>query len=275
YTMPEALAELQSRGESLPGLAAETLPAALISLIENHPGESFASAQIILDRMLTPDQRPAAVNGLLKISLSALRGRWEEVLAGSQACLETLEALESALPISTSASAPALVLATLSSLYGHFYPPVDLGKGLNADLNRAFLADLPRGIPREYLDLMRARCLADRARALLALGRPGAALEVVEGIPAGRFASVSPHDLMDECGALTGDHDRACTALAVWHRERPLDTEVWDRRIRGLERAGRQPELMAFLEEILVLSRFFLPPNQVETVRRLVESRRG
>ncbi|MEO7958256.1 MAG: glycosyltransferase, partial [Fibrobacteria bacterium] len=42
YTMPEALAELQSRGESLPGLAAETLPAALISLIENHPGESFA-----------------------------------------------------------------------------------------------------------------------------------------------------------------------------------------------------------------------------------------
>jgi hypothetical protein len=268
YTMPEALAELQSREEGLPGLAAETLPAALISLIENHPGESFSSAHSILDLILTPDHRPAAVNDLLKLRLSAQRGRWDEVLERSQACQGSMDAVErtSAQPGDPSG---------LSSLYDHFYPPVDLGKGLNTDLNHAFRLDLPRGIPHAYADLMRARCLADRARALLALGRPREALEAAERIPAGRFVSVDPRPLMAECCALTGDRDRECAVVAEWYRERPLDTSAWEKRVQSLERAGRSAELLAFLKEILVLSRHFLPPEQVEAVRMLVESRRG
>ena len=279
--MPEAMAELQSREEGLPGLAAETLPAALLSIMENHPGESLASAQPLLDRMLSADPRPPAVNGLLKLRLSALRGRWEEVLEGSQACLETLDALERVRPLPGPDAAAGEkgigggVASDLVDLYGHFYPPVDLGKGLNTDLNRAFRLDLPRGVPHGYADLMRARCLADRTRALLALGRPREALETARGIPAGRFASADPYPLMAECCALTGDRDRECTVMAEWHRERPLDTGVWSKRIQALERAGKEAELMAFLEEIYVLARCFLEQGQVETIRKLVESRRG
>jgi DNA-binding SARP family transcriptional activator len=86
---------------------------------------------------------------------------------------------------------------------------------------------------------------------------------------------VDPYPLLAEGSERLEDHARECAVLEAWHRERPLDTGVWDKLLQGLERAGRTADLIALLEEILVLARYFLPPDQIETVRTLLAARRG
>ncbi|GEM_PF-1752892 len=279
YTMPEALGELQARSAGLPGLDLETLPAALLTLMENHPGEALIAAHKVLEMMLNAGGRPEVLQALFRLRLSTQRGRWQEALDGSQRCLEALDNLErahaaGAVPV-TGPGAGSPLPRSLRELYGHFYPPVDLGKGVNTDLNSAFRADLAGGSPQGYLDLMRAHCLAERARALLALDRPREALECAERIPVDRFASLEPHGLMAEACARTGDAARLRTVLQTWRRETPLNTEVWDKVAEGLDGIGDKAELIAFLEEILILSRFFLPPGQVEMVRARLEKERA
>ncbi|MDB5104012.1 MAG: hypothetical protein JWP91_1701 [Fibrobacteres bacterium] len=276
YTMPEALSELRAREQGLPGLYAETLPACLLTLMESHPGEAMVSANNVLEAMLREGGRPEPVRALLRMGLFSLHGRWPEVLEESQACLKALERVESdASGQGGYASAGTMDRSGFLTLYAHFYAPVDLGKGVTSDLNRAYRQDIAEGSPRGYLGLMRAHCLAAQAVALLALDRPREALERAERIPAGRFASLEPNGLITDACRRLGDIPRMREVLRAWFREKPLDTEVWNRMVAGLgEGEGEKAELIAFLEQILGLSRFFLNRDQAEKVRELLESRR-
>ncbi|MDB5047875.1 MAG: hypothetical protein JWO30_946 [Fibrobacteres bacterium] len=268
YAMPETLAELQARSGGLPGLDAETVPASLLSLIEDHPGEVLASADRMLGLMLDEGDRPEPIGAYFRTRLCSLRGRWDEALDASRHCLESLQALENGPARTPGAEA-------LRDLYAHFYPPVRLGMGLNTDLNRAFRQDLAGGSWQGYLDLMRALCLAERSRILLALARPGEALECADRIPADRFAFLDPHALQAEACRRLGDEGRLRSIYREWFRERPLDTAVWDKLVEGYGRMGDNAALVGFLEEILVLSRRFLDADQAERVRALLERRRA
>lgn len=259
YTMAEALAELRARDADLPGLGAETLPAALLTFLEDNPQAALDAAQSLLERMLDGKDRPEPLGRLFRLRLRLLRGRWAEALQESEACLRALEDPQAGSP----------------EAYTHFLPPIGLGRGAATDLNRAYGEDVEARSRQGYLGLLRASCLAGRARALLALDRPGEALACVEGIPGDRFVSIDPYPLLHECCLRLGDPARLRAVLDAWFAERPLDTAVWDKLAEGLARLGDKPAWIAFLEEILILARHFLTPAQVETLRALKASRQA
>lgn len=266
YTLPEAMEELQARSSALPGLDIETLPGMLLSLLEANPEASLAAARNILERLLDAGGRPECLREYFRMRLAALDRNWEAVLEASQRCREALP------DAAQSSAAPAP--DALAGIHRHFLSPVELGKGLNSDLNRAFGADLGRdpgshpgyAPSQAFPSLMRAHCLVLEARASLALGLPGNALRIAEGIPAAEFLSVDPFGLMAEACAASGDGARLRGFLLAWYAERPLDTAVWTRVAEGLDRSGDKAGLISFLEEILTLSRQFLPPAYAETV---------
>lgn len=274
YTLPEAMEELQARSAALPGLDVETLPGMLLSLLEANPEASLAAARNILERLLDAGGRPECLRHFFRMRLAALDRNWEAVLEASRRCREALP------DAAQSPAAPAP--DALAGIHRHFLAPVELGKGLNSDLNRAFGADLGRdpgshpgySPAQGFPSLMRAHCLVLEARASLALGRPGNALRMAEGIPAAEFVSVDPFGLMAEACAASGDGPRLRELLLAWYAERPLDTAVWTRVAEGLDRSGDKTGLIAFLEEILTLSRHFLPPAHAEMVREMLARQR-
>jgi hypothetical protein len=262
YTMPEALAELQALDPALPGLLDETFPAALLTLLEENPGNTLVTAGAMTERMLDGGVPREPLNSLFRIRLHALRGRWPEALECSDRCLRALGALEEA------REGPP-------DRYAHFLPPIGLGKGLATDFNQAYREDLETGSHQGYLGLMRALCRAEQARAMLALDRPEAALRYAEAIPPDRYVSIDPRAWMAEALARLGDADRLRAVYRAWFLEKPLDTAVWDKIAAGLDKLGHNAALIGFLEEILILSRYFLAPDQVERVRVYLESRRA
>jgi tetratricopeptide (TPR) repeat protein len=262
YTMPEAIAELQGRADALPGLDQETLPASLLTIMEANPLDPLASVETYLVRMLDAGGRAAPIGALFRMRLHILRGRWPDALEWSQRALESLDASD----------ADAL---SLRDLYGHFYSPVELGKGVNTDLNRACREDMESGSRQGYLDLIRAHCLAGRARALLALDRPREAAECAEGIPRGRYVSLDVHGLLAEAYRRLGDIDGLRGMVGAWIAERPLEAGEWDKQADTLRIIGDRPALIAFLEDILVLGGHFLPKAQVEMLRGVLERERS
>ena len=262
YTLPEAISELQRRAAGLPGLDRETLPASLLTILESNPKDPLASAEAFLERMLDAGARAAPIGALFRMRLHALRGRWPEALEGSRRTLESLDTLNAeALP--------------MRDLYGHFYPPVELGKGFNTDLNRAYREDLDSGSRQGYLDLIRSQCLAGQARALLALERPREAAECAERIPRDRFVSLDVHGLLAEAYLRLGDSVRLRGMVDAWIAERPLDAGAWDKIADALRFIGDKPALIAFLEEILVLGTCFLPKAQADGIREVLEREQG
>jgi hypothetical protein len=109
----------------------------------------------------------------------------------------------------------------------------------------------------------------------MALDRPGPALRCAEAVPADRFVFLDPRAWMAEALSRLGEADRLRAHYRDWFREKPLDTTVWDKIAEGLERLGDNAALVAFLEEILILSRYFLAPEQVGRVRDYLGSRRA
>ena len=94
-------------------------------------------------------------------------------------------------------------------------------------------------------------------------------------IPKANFVSVDPFELMAEACAAAGEGPRLRAVLLSWYAERPLDTAVWTQVAEGLDRLGDKTGLIAFLEEILVLSRHFLPPSHAEMVREMLDKLRS
>ncbi|MDQ3002472.1 MAG: glycosyltransferase [Fibrobacterota bacterium] len=262
YTMPEAISELQRRASDLPGLDRETLPASLLSILESNPTDPLASAEAFLERMLDTGSRAIPIGALFRMRLHALRGRWPEALEWSRRALESLDSLNAeAMP--------------MRDLYGHFYPPVELGKGFNTDLNRAYREDLDSGSRQGYLDLIRSQCLAGQARAFLALERPREAAECSERIPRDRFVSLDVHGLLAEAYLRLGDIVRLRAMVDAWIAEKPLDAGAWEKIADALRFIGDKPALITFLKEILVLGTCFLPKTQVDGIREVLERERG
>lgn len=262
YTLPEALGELQGRSAALPGLDVETLPGMLLTILEANPGGSLAAARNILERLLDAGGRPDGLRDFFRMRLAALDRNWEAALEASKRCRDA---------------------SSTEGIHRHFLAPVELGKGLNSDLNRAYRADLepelgshPGYSPAQgFHELLQAHCLALEACALLALGRTGEAMRIAEGIPRTDFVSVDSFGIMADACAASGDKARLRTVLLGWFAERPLDTAVWTRVAEGLDQLGDKTGLIAFLEEILVLSRHFLPTARAEMVRGMLDKQRG
>jgi hypothetical protein len=262
YTMAEAVDELQARSTGLPGLGAETLPASLLTLLIREAATPMPAAERILERYLQDTGQPEAVRAFFGMKLDVIRERWEPAIERADACLRALDAL---------ASAPG----TVRRLYGHFHPPLDLGKGMNADLNRAFGMDLAGGKLPGYLDLLRAHCHAEKARASLAIGAVGESSSQLEDVPPGRFASLDPYEALIADRLRLGDLDGVRATLRFWFSQSPLDTAAWNRIFNVYAAIGDRPAVVRFLREITTLAEAFLSPEQCEVIRGLSAAQAG
>lgn len=269
YTLAQAIAEIQSLSPALPGLDAETLPATLLTLLEGE-ADALPAAEAFLEKRLADDRQPAVVAAFLRMRLEARRGRWEAVLAQGDACLRALAPLRA--PAGGDPGAPP---ARLRDLYGRYYPPIHLGKGLNTDINRAYREDLAGTGWEAYARLLEALCRDAQARALRALGRAAEGLALAGALPDGDYVSVDARAARAAAAEAAGDPGRALREWEAAFAERPLETGVWDKLAEALMRAGDRRALIAFLEDIRILARAFLPEDQAERVRARLESERA
>lgn len=273
YTLPEALAEIQARLPEAPGLDAETVPAALMTLLESDPGQPHPAAEGMLDRMSADVRQPPATAAFLRMRLALHRRAWETAIQQSRACIECLASLGSR-PSET----PEARMGRLRGLYCRYYPPIHLGKGFNSDINRAFREDLadPEGGFRGLARLLTAHCLDAQARAMAGSGRSSEAAACAAAIPPDGYASLDPRAFLAEILPALGNIAGMRRAAEEGFRAKPLDTDQWDRLVSGLMRCGDTPALIACLEDLLMLASRFLPADQAEQVRaRLSRERAG
>ncbi|MBW8888987.1 MAG: glycosyltransferase [Fibrobacteres bacterium] len=280
YTLPEAVAEIQALTPALPGLDAETLPATLLTLLEGS-SEPMPAAEAVIERLLSDGRQPAPIAAFLRMRLEARRGHWEAVLSLAEVCGKILDSLSA--PASES---PADRIDRLRGLYSRYYPPIHLGKGFNTDINRAYQQDLgtspdPAGPLRAgdeghsaFARLLQAQCVETQAQALCALGRAAEAMACLDSIPERVFISVDVRANRAQAAEAAGDSARAKREWEAAFAERPLDTRVWDKLAEALVRSGDRPALIAFLEDILVLARAFLPEDQALRVRERLDQER-
>jgi hypothetical protein len=269
YTLTQAVAEIQALGPVLPGFEAETLPATLLTLLESASGP-LPAAEMLVARLLSDGRQPAPVAAFLRLRLEARNGRWEAVLAQAEECLRDLRAMRA-----PADETPEARFARLRVFYGRYYPPIHLGKGFNTDINRAYRDDLAGAGWEGLARLLEAHCREAQARAHLALGRPREALSLCAAIPDGAFVSLDVRALKAQAAEAAGDLPRARGEWQGAFAEHPLNTAVWDKLAEAWIRAGDRPAFLAFLEDILVLSRAFLPADQAERVRARLEQERG
>lgn len=269
YTLTDAIAEIQALGPALPGFESETLPATLMTLLEG-ASAPMPAVEALLPRILSDGKQPVPVAVFLRLGLEARHGRWETVLALADACLGELEAMRA-----HAGESPGARLARLRPLYARYYPPIHLGKGFNTDINRAYREDLEGAGWEGFARLLSAHCREAQARAYLALGRPGTALSLCASIPEGTFASLDLRGLKAQAAEAMGDLPRALKERQAAFAESPLDPKTWDKLAEAWMRAGDRPALIAFLEEILVLARAFLSPDQAEQVRARLDRERS
>ena len=270
YTLAEAIAAIRSLEEALPGLEEETLPGALLTLIEGEAG-SLPSAEGLLERLLSGGRQPHAVEAFLRMRLEARRGRWHAVLSHAETCLLALDALRAA----PAPGGPAEGSDRLRGLYARYYPPIHLGKGFNSDINRAFALDAASGGWEGFARLLQAHCRASQARAHSALGRPDAALACAEAIPVDGYASLNARSARAQVAEAAGDAPRARREWEAACAESPLDAAAWDKLADALMRAGDKPALVAFLEDVVILARCFLPEDQARQAQARLAQERG
>jgi hypothetical protein len=285
YTLPQAVAEIQALAPTLPGLDAETLPAVLLTLVEGSP-DPLPAAEAMIERLLSDGRQPGPVADFLRMRLEARRGHWQAVLSLAEACTRRLEAYR--IPPGES---PAARIDRLREIYSHYYPPIHLGKGFNTDINRAYREDLERpsasasgpdgsgapgpGKESAFMRLLRAHCLEAEIRALGALGRTSEALARAAALPEGAWVSVDAREARAQAAEAAGDLRGARREREAAFLELPLDTGVWDKLAEALMRSGDRPGLIAFLEDVLVLARTFLPDEQASRVRERLDQERG
>jgi hypothetical protein len=272
YTLADAVAGIQALSRAWPGFEAETLPAALLTLLEAS-AEPMPAAEEAVERFLSDERQPAAVAAFLRMRLEARRGRWPAALAQADACLLALGGLPA-----PAEEIPEARIGRLRVFYARYYPPIHLGKGFNTDINRAYRQDLSASAAPglgAYARLLEAHCRETQARALIALGRPAEALLRAEAIPDGPFASVDIRSARAVAAEAAGDSARMRKEREAAFADRPLDTETWDKLAEALMRCGDRPALIAFLEDVLILARAFLPADQAERVRARLDQERG
>src|SRR5690606_31520044 len=141
--------------------------------------------------------------------------RWEDSLMTARGSLEVVEARAGKADFG-------------AGLCGWFHSPIELGKGVNTDLNAVYREDMRMGSHWSYLGLAKAWALSGMARAFLELGRPAEALDRVQAIPRGRYASTDVHALFCRAYRDLGDRGQLRRAVMEWRDESPLATEMWE-----------------------------------------------
>ncbi len=262
FTLAEAVEEIQTRSSECPGLVSETLPAALLSVLISQSTDTLPTLERMLRQFLEDPEFPSTLRAFFSLKLAVLNGQWTFVLNHAIRCMELLTG---SLPETES----------VLNLYGHFYPPIGLGKGFNSDLNHAFKEDLATGKPKSYLDLLFAHCCVDLAKAYQAVGKHSESVMELQRLPLSRFASLeSNQDLLSEL-LQVGDRDGALNTAKEWFAISPLDTGIWNPIYNAYARLGEKTTTIRFLEEIEILAEAFLNADQIAMIRDLLIKERS
>lgn len=287
FTLKEALAEIQETAPLCPGLDREALPALLISILEREQGPVVPAARQALAHLLSGDL-PEFLRRYLALQAARLAGEWSAVPGLAEACRRALEA-----------AAPGEVLPG-GALYATLLPPVDLGKGLNSDLNRAFLSDLSdtagpgsdrtagRGAGPDAedgagraqaggagRDLLLRHCAFAGAEALLRQGLPSAAFSAAQGLASSPLAASIPlFPLLLSAAVEAGDAQAVREVGRAWFEVSPLDVSTWDALAEAYGRIGDRAARMEILEEALLLSHYFQSAGKSDVIADMIRRER-
>jgi hypothetical protein len=256
YTLEDAIAEIDASRNTLPDLAAQTLPALLLHVLEAHPSpEVRLAARGRLQQALSLPGLSEPVRALMRMAWARVEGRWADVLDQARQCRLELPAL-----LRPGAPDPG---------YGCFYMPIQLGQALNGDLNRGYREYLERGDHSAFADLLNNLALAAAAAACLQSGRPDEAGRFATEMSPGRWTEATPWPLLFAVCLVAGDIEALDEVIDRWLEDYPLDVPSWERILRGL-RALNQPERAEkFLAVILPAARQFLKPEKLRELEAL------
>ncbi len=262
YTLSEALEEIQMRSSECSGLARETLPAMLLSVLTPQSSDTLPTVERMLRHFLDDTEFPPTLRAFFTLKLAVLKENWTDVLNHAVRCMELLTVSSQ-----TSASQES---ESVWILYGHFYPPIGLGKGFNSDLNHAYQQDLATGKPQSYLDLLCAHCCVDLAKAYQSVGKHSDSVTELQRLPLSRFASLESHPALLSDLLQVGDREGALHTAKEWFALAPLDTGIWNSIYNAYARLGEKTTTIRFLEEIEILAEAFLNADQIAMIRDLL-----
>ncbi len=272
YTLAEALEEIQMRSQECPGLARETLPATLLSVLTPQSPDALPAAIRMLGQFLDDPLYPETLRAFFSMTLSVLHSQWTDVLNHAIRCMELLTVSSQTVSSQTGASQES---ESVWILYGHFYPPIGLGKGFNSDLNHAYQQDLATGKPQSYLDLLFAHCCVNLAKAYQAVGKHSDSVTELQRLPLSRFASLEIHPALLSDLLQVGDRDGALHTAKEWFALAPLDTGIWNPIYNAYAQLGEKTTTIRFLEEIEILAEAFLNADQIAMIRDLLIKERA
>jgi hypothetical protein len=247
YTAKDAIEEIQAAAPDCPGLDRETLPALLFAIMEREQGPIVVAARRALDLLLSTGL-PEFLRCYLALQVARQAQEWTRVAGLADACRKAVEA-----------AAPEEFLPA-GVFYATLLPPLDLGKGLNSDLNRAFLADISAsGGIGAGRDLLLRHCDFAAAEARLRLGQASAALSEAHALTsAPKVASIPLHRLLFSAAVQAGDAEAVRKTGQAWFEDSPLDISMWETLADAYVKIGDKSVGVRLLEDIQVLSRFLL-----------------
>lgn len=259
YTAPEALREIQARKEENPGLDLEATPGLLAALIEKETGNAAALARQALLHLTGEDAWPPFLRRFFLLQDARRTKDWVAVERLSRECLEALE------------RADVSGLRPGGALYSTLLHPVDLGKGMNSDVNRAFLEDLTGKGPGGK-GLLSRHCAFALAESALERGSAAEALALAQRLDASAGVSLPLQALKTEAGLKAGDFPAVQGTCRDWFEAAPLDTRAWEGILTAYDRTGMRAERRRFLEDIHTISLFLLDPDQSDRIARLIHA---
>ncbi len=257
FSTKESMEELEFHSRTHQGLEQETLVATLLTLLEKNQGESLPAVETLLEHFLNTPILPALLREFMSMKFAVLRSDWTKTLDFAEKCRAILATLNSE-------------STELNPFYAYFYSPLDLGKGVNSDLNQIFRHHLTTGGHEAYLEWMKAHCDADMGKAYLSLGSPADALRHLVNIPLGKFSSLNLFDTLLSALLGIGDKENIRRIAKDYFSLQPLDTALWDKIFNAYTAIGEKPEKISFLNEISILAETFLTPEQAAYVNTLL-----
>ena len=259
YTAPEALREIQSRKEACPGLDLEATPGLLAALIEKETGPAAALARQALLHLIGADAWPPFLRLFFLLQDARRTEDWAAVERRARECLEALERADDS------------GLRPGGTLYSTLLHPVGLGRGMNSDVNRAFLEDLAGKGPGGR-GLLSRHCEFALAESALARGSAADALALARRLDASPGVSLPYHALKIEAGLEAGDSPAVQAACRDWFEDAPLDTRAWEGILSAYDRTGMKAERRRFLEGIHAISLFLLDPDQSDRIAQMIRA---
>lgn len=258
YTAKEAIEEIRTREKECPGLEVEALPGLLFALMEREAPAIADMAGKALERLLDHPDLPEYIRIFLRMLAAVHARRWEASGTFSEECLAALTQVDE------EAFRPD------GSFYRFLLPPVDLGRGINADVNNAFQAGLQGRHSESARCFLKSFCRYTLANsALQARSVPDiGSLSTEQGERF--FASIPRRKLQLDIALLNGSEESIRKACWQWFEESPLDTLAWNSILNGFEAGSAETERKKFLQEMCCLAIYFLDAEQVDRIRALI-----